>query len=128
MRRSRGRTGAATSTRSRTRSSATSAGEGPQSRAELAFLRLVGEPRPRSNADVEGEEVDAHWPERKLIVEVDGHGHRRPAQKRDDARRDAKLRDAGWTVVRVTAGEVEHEPERVLGKLERVGLGRKRGL
>jgi putative AbiEi antitoxin of type IV toxin-antitoxin system/uncharacterized protein DUF559 len=91
--------------------------KGPKSRVELAFLRLVGEPRPLSNADVEGEEVDAHWPERKLIVEVDGHGHRRPAQRRDDARRDAKLRAAGWTVLRVTAAEVEREPDRVLSRL-----------
>jgi hypothetical protein len=99
------------------------AGEkGPKSRAELAFLRLVGEPRPLSNADVEGEEVDAHWPDRRLIVEVDGHGHRRPAQRRDDTRRDAKLRAAGWTVLRVTAEEVEHAPERVLGSLESFGL------
>ena len=45
-----------------------------KSRAELAFLRLVGEPRPLSNAHVEGEEVDAHRPERKLIVEVEGDG------------------------------------------------------
>jgi len=44
--------------------------KGLKSRAELAFLRLVGEPRPLSNAHVEGEEVDAHRPERKLIVEV----------------------------------------------------------
>jgi hypothetical protein len=69
--------------------------KGPKSRAELAFLRLVGEPRPLSNAHVEGEEVDARWPDLNLIVEIDGHGHRRPAQRRDDARRDAKLRAAG---------------------------------
>jgi hypothetical protein len=100
--------------------------KGPKSRAELAFLRLVG--GALSNAHVEGEEVDAHWPERRVIVEVDGHGHRRPAQRRDDARRDAKLRAAGWTVIRVGAGEVEHQPERVLHKLEWVGLGRNRGL
>jgi hypothetical protein len=105
------------------------AGEkGPKSRAELAFLRLVGEPRPLSNADVEGEEVDAHWPDRRLIVEVDGHGHRRPAQRRDDARRDGKLRAAGWTVLRITADEIELDPEGVLTKLEWVGLGRNRGL
>ena len=97
--------------------------EGPKSRAELALLRLVGTPRPLSNAEVEGEEVDAHWPDRRLIVEVDGHGHRRPAQRRDDARRDAKLRSAGWKVLRVTAAEVEHAPERVLSSLELVGRG-----
>ncbi|WP_028067176.1 DUF559 domain-containing protein [Solirubrobacter soli] len=93
--------------------------KGPKSRAELTFLRLVQHTHPLSNAHVEGEEVDAHWPDRRLIVEVDGHGHRRPAQKRDDARRDAKLRAAGWTVVRFAAEEVEHAPERVLSQLGR---------
>jgi hypothetical protein len=102
--------------------------KGPKSRAELAFLRLVEHTHPLSNAHVEGEEVDAHWPERRLIVEVDGHGHRRPAQRRDDTRRDAKLKAAGWTVIRVTAEEVEHAPKRVLRKLELVGLGTPRGL
>jgi very-short-patch-repair endonuclease len=108
------------------------AGEkGPKSRSELAFLRLVranGLPRPLSNAHVEGEEVDAHWPDRRLIVEVDGHGHRRPAQRRDDARRDAKLKAAGWNVLRVAAEEVENAPERVLRSLELVGLRRTKGL
>jgi hypothetical protein len=105
------------------------AGEkGPKSRAELRFLRLPHETPPLSNAHVEGEEVDAHWPAKRLIVEVDGHGHARPAQRRDDARRDAKLRSAGWTVVRVTAKEVEVAPERVLSSLGSVERGGRTGL
>jgi hypothetical protein len=105
------------------------AGEkGPKSRAELAFLRLPHDTPPRSNGHVEGEEVDAHWPDEHLIVEVDGHGHARPPQRRDDARRDAKLRAAGWTVIRVTAKEVEHAPERVLSCLRSVERGERTGL
>jgi hypothetical protein len=100
------------------------AGEkGPKSRAELAFLRLFQDDPPLSNATVEGEEVDAHWPDRRLIVEIDGHGHARPAQRRDDARRDAKLRAAGWTVFRAPAKEVELAPQRVLNSLSRPTRG-----
>ena len=102
--------------------------KGPKSRAELRSLRLVHHTHPLSNAHVEGEEVDAHWPDRHLIVEVDGHGHRRPAQRRDDARRDAKLRTAGWTVIRVPAKEVEHAPERVLSTLGLLPRRRTTGL
>ena len=74
---------------------------GTRSAAEDAFLAL-GPPEPRVNMDLLGEEVDFHWPELRLVVELDGPGHGRPASRRDDERRDRKLREAGYAVVRLT--------------------------
>jgi Protein of unknown function (DUF559) len=94
---------------------------GTRSRVEDAFLHLLqfaGIPEPLVNTHLHGEEVDCHWPDRKLVVEVDGPGHRtRPAAKRNDARKDAKLRAAGYTVLRFTDVEIERRPERVLACL-----------
>ena len=53
------------------------------------------------NTKLLGEEVDFHWPDRKLVIELDGSGHGRAPDRRDDARRDHLLRDAGWDIRRV---------------------------
>jgi Transcriptional regulator, AbiEi antitoxin/Protein of unknown function (DUF559) len=94
---------------------------GLKSRKERAFLPLVkaaGIVKPLVNTKVEGIEVDFHWPDRKRIVEVDGFGHRRPTIKRVDPLRDAELRDAGWTVLRIPDTEIEQHPERVIERLK----------
>ena len=52
------------------------------------------------NTKLLGEEVDFQWPDRKLVIELDGSGHGRSATRRDDARRDHLLRDAGWDIQR----------------------------
>jgi hypothetical protein len=83
---------------------------GTRSRGEvqaLALLAAHGLPRPLVNAELLGEEVDFHWPELALVVELDGPGHGRAPNRRDDARRDRRLRAAGWDVRRV------HEPSAV---------------
>jgi very-short-patch-repair endonuclease len=49
---------------------------------------------------VEGIEVDFHWPDRKLVIEIDGPPHLRPPSKVDDPARDAQLAAAGYTVLR----------------------------
>jgi very-short-patch-repair endonuclease len=67
----------------------------------LAHVRDQGLPEPRVNTRVEELEVDFLWPEPKLIVEVDGPGHRRPRTHREDAERDARLTAAGYRVIRV---------------------------
>jgi hypothetical protein len=96
---------------------------GTRSRLEDTFLSLLqfgGIPEPLVNMEVLGEEVDCRWPEQMLVVEVDGPGHRdRPPAKRDDARKDAKLRAAGYTVLRFTDVEIERRPEDVLARLLR---------
>jgi len=55
---------------------------------------------PLVNTVLLDEEVDFLWPRARLVVEVDGVHHGRPATIKDDARRDAKLRAAGVQVIR----------------------------
>ena len=69
------------------------------------------------NTACEGEEVDFRWPDRNLVVEVDGPGHRRRGQRSIDARRDAKLSAAGFTVVRFSDVEIEQRPDAVVERL-----------
>jgi very-short-patch-repair endonuclease len=69
--------------------------------ASLRRLREAGFPQPLVNTEVEGIEVDQFWPQWRLIVEVDGPGHRRPRAKRVDAAKEAVLRAAGYEVLRV---------------------------
>ncbi|HET9039355.1 MAG TPA: DUF559 domain-containing protein [Gemmatimonadales bacterium] len=77
-----------------------------RSRLERDFrmpLREHGLLQPASNGFVCGHEVDLHWPELKLIVEIDGYGthdHRRASET--DRLRDQRLLAAGWRVARVT--------------------------
>ena len=93
---------------------------GTKSRYERAFLRLIedaGIEQPLVNTKVLGEQVDVHWPERRLVVEIDGPGHARPTRRRDDARRDRILTAAGWTVLRFTGEDVEQRPDEVVRRL-----------
>jgi very-short-patch-repair endonuclease len=64
-----------------------------------------------------GHEVDAYWPERRFIAEIDGPGHQRPRTRRRDARRDRQLRAAGYSVLRFADTDVEQRPEWVLQEL-----------
>ena len=76
-----------------------------------ALLRCAKLPMPRFNARVAGYEVDAVWPDRRLIVEVDGyayHGHR--AQFERDRRKDLALAAAGYRVIRVSWRQLVNEP------------------
>jgi very-short-patch-repair endonuclease len=59
-----------------------------------------------------GHEVDVLWPDRRLIVEVDGyafHSSRTAFEK--DRKRDAALQAAGYRVVRVTWRQLTERPE-----------------
>jgi very-short-patch-repair endonuclease len=67
----------------------------------LAHVREAGVPAPEVNVQVEGLEVDARW--RHVIFEIDGPGHERPRTRAEDEQRDAKLRAAGYDVVRIRA-------------------------
>ena len=86
---------------------------GTRSDLEDRFLELMAShPEPLVNMEHLGYEVDVHWPERRLAVEVDGN-HTRPRDKRNDAARDRVLREAGYTVLRFTAPELAGAPTRL---------------
>jgi hypothetical protein len=77
---------------------------GTRSGSEDRFLAQWQGPEPRVNTKVRGIEVDFHWPEQDLVVEVDGPGHARPRTRNEDAQRDGELERAGLTVVRIPSG------------------------
>ena len=93
----------------------------PATRSDLErdFLRLcndAGLPRPLVNVIVEGVEVDATWPERKLVVELDSRQfHLTRAAFERDRVKDAKLQLAGYRVLRVTHRRLHHEPDAIAG-------------
>jgi very-short-patch-repair endonuclease len=94
-----------------------------RSQAEELFLDLVRRarlPPPRVNARVAGYEVDFFWPEQNVIVEVDGyrfHSTRRAFEH--DRRKDADLRAAGFTVLRVSFEQLTRDAYAVLADLVR---------
>ncbi len=86
-----------------------------------AFVREHRLPPPVQNADVLGHEVDALWPEAKLIAELDSwehHGHR-AAFERDRAR-DPKLLIAGYRTLRVTHRRLDRESERLADQIRQL--------
>ena len=92
-----------------------------RSEAERRFLELVRAarlPEPRANSRVGRYEVDFHWPERDLIVEIDGfafHSSRGAFER--DRRRDADLSAQGHRVMRVTWRRLVDEPEALVATL-----------
>ena len=95
----------------------------PQTRSPLearvlALCREHSLPLPQTNAEVLGREVDAFWPEQRLMVEADSfefHSHR--AAFEGDRARDAAMQVAGYRVIRLTHRRLDQEPERVAAQL-----------
>jgi very-short-patch-repair endonuclease len=82
-----------------------------RSEAERRFLRLCDShclPQPRTNELLHGFEVDFHWPDKFLVVEVDGAAahHTRKAFE-EDRRRDRALAKKGIQVLRTTWRDLE---------------------
>ena len=76
---------------------------GTKSRGELKFLiqnERAGNPEPLVNVHVNGYEVDFHWPELNLALELDGSGHERERTKKEDEIKERAWREAGYTVLR----------------------------
>lgn len=63
----------------------------------------------RRQFPVAGYIADFACPEHKLVVEVDGTQHARPATAFRDRKRTAKLGETGWTVVRFWNHEVHEQ-------------------
>lgn len=84
----------------------------------LRIVRDAGLPLPRTNAVVAGEEVDAYWPEQRLVVEVDAfftHGDRLAFER--DRRKRATLTSRGIAVLAITDRRLEGEPLAVAATL-----------
>jgi very-short-patch-repair endonuclease len=63
--------------------------------------------RPRTNYGIEGMEVDAAWPEQRLVVELDGwDAHATRQAFRHDRERGNALELAGWRLLRFTWADV----------------------
>jgi very-short-patch-repair endonuclease/predicted transcriptional regulator of viral defense system len=97
---------------------------GTRSRLEdrfLALVRAAGLPAPLVNVKVETAtrdiEVDFHWPDKRLCVEIDGPGHARPRTKRQDDARDAELSEAGQEVLRFTEADLTGRPSSMIAVL-----------
>jgi very-short-patch-repair endonuclease len=102
-----------------------------RSETEARFYHLFVEHRlapPLVNrlVDAAGErfEVDLHWPEAKVIVEVDSPYHDTVAARERDAHRDAALTRAGWTVIRVRWADVAVDATPLIVRLRRLTHGR----
>ena len=84
---------------------------------EVHFFELCERlqlPLPLVNVLVEGFLVDAFWPAKRLVVEVDGgqaHGTRARVER--DRARDLALRTAGYHVIRYSWRQVTAQPELV---------------
>jgi very-short-patch-repair endonuclease len=84
----------------------------------LSLVRQAGLPVPLTNRLLLGFQVDAVWPDLKLVVEVDGyefHGDRGSFE--NDRARDAALVAAGYRVIRFTATQLDVQPMLVIGQL-----------
>jgi len=87
----------------------------------LAFCRDSDLPQPQANVTVLGREVDAYWPQARLVVEADSwsfHYHR-AAFERDRAR-DAAMQAEGFRVIRITHRRLVQEPAAVAAELHRL--------
>ena len=74
-----------------------------ESRA-LEVLHDAGAQPPRVNMRIAGEEADLSWPDRRLIVEIDGPQYHQFAG--EDARKQRLWEAAGFTVRRVPSDVV----------------------
>ncbi len=101
-----------------------------KSELERRFAQLLESatdiPRPALNALIDGEtgthEVDAHWPDAGLAIQLDGFEFHRTRRDRErDAASDADLELAGRRVMRLTWDDVTVHAERTLRRVRLAG-------
>ena len=64
--------------------------------------------------------VDFAWPDRRIVVEVDGAAfHDSVTDREHDERRDRALEAAGWIVLRLSWNDVMKRPTSVIRTVER---------
>ncbi len=95
--------------------------QSPLEERVLGLCRHYGLPLPLTGKTVLGREVDAFWPDRKLMVEGDSwqfHSHRAAFER--DRERDTAMQVAGYRVIRLTDRRLTREPARVADELRRL--------
>ncbi len=102
-----------------------------RSHAEEMFLELMRDADLkgfRTNARVKRYEVDVLWEHERVIAEIDGREfHKSSDMFESDRKRDSVLVGAGYTVLRVTYKQLNHEPRSVIGRVARaLGIGGER--
>jgi very-short-patch-repair endonuclease len=96
----------------------------PTSILERHLLALVDAhelPRPQINRLTDRGEIDATWPDHRLIVECDGfaaHGTRQAFE--DDRAKDRELVVAGWRVMRLTWRQLRDDSDTIARQLASV--------
>jgi very-short-patch-repair endonuclease len=84
----------------------------------LAVVRSAHLPRPQTNIQLHGFEVDAYWRRQQLVVEVDGSAfHSSEASFHGDRRRDSVLAAAGVAVTRLTWRHLTRERDATIARL-----------
>jgi very-short-patch-repair endonuclease len=86
-----------------------------RSDAEAAAVVTLADAKvlpPDINVRIAGEEADFSWPDRRLILEIDGGSFHQ--DKAEDARKTAAWRAAGWHVERIDATDVYDDPDRLI--------------
>jgi hypothetical protein len=101
-----------------------------RSRLELKFYDFCihhGLAEPLLNHPINGREVDAFFPEERLIVEVDGYDvHAGRVSFEADRDRDASMLALGLATVRVTEARMDHQPEQEAARLRGILASRRR--
>lgn len=102
---------------------------GSRALSELDFLNFVVRPfrlpppdRQVARCDAHGRRrwLDAVWEQAKLIVEIDGAGHREVLQYWDDMGRDNDLKLQGYNTLRYASFAVRYCPAHVAGQISQV--------
>jgi len=94
-----------------------------ESRLELRFFDLVLAARlrePEVQVKLLGRRADFYWPHARLVVETDGdETHGIHGQRAIDLARDARLRAAGFVVLRFSYDDVFHHAQRTIAQVRR---------
>jgi hypothetical protein len=95
-----------------------------RSRIEAKFYDFCvryGLPEPILNHKINGIEVDAFFPEHRLIVEIDGYPvHSGPVSFEDDRDRDASMLALDLPTIRVTEERMDNAPDREADRLIKI--------
>jgi hypothetical protein len=89
---------------------------------EAILASALPEPVVNTRGTIPGfdHEPDFVWHEQRLVIEIDGPGHTKPRRLCLDAAADARLRSAGWRVVRFKASDVRRDPARFVRTTHRL--------